>query len=726
GGTLTLPADYDHFGRSGTGTFTFNQTGGTLSKPSGVQLKLGMDADTTGIVNMSAGSFDSSAYVWVGIAGHGEFNQSGGDVRIQRLSMADQSGGTGEYRISGGSLVVTDAILGSQDDVHAGKFTVSGSGATSIETMRFYGWSDVVRFELDAGGTTLIKVTPDTGWTHDAAYADLRRAVIEVDTLPGFNGMEGDVYDVLWVEDSALTGTYDGTIRYGDPYTTLINYSSIVTDFAWQIVSKQVDGKDGQMLQLIVGVMYDERYVSGLQKKFYVTDNAQTYINGSGGIAFDPTSQSGGVYDRIYLVNSTTDTNKSGLYSIDVVNETYSGRLALADWISLRSVAVDSAGAAFTSGNHPDRGVWKIADPLGAATETRMLDDYGGGTGDDDPYGLCMVPQGFGGGYTSDDLVLYDSGLDFNGNDAFTVVDAASTVSDPAFTVLHQADEPGTLRQAGSDYDGRVYWTHSPLQTADLGGTKPYITRMDNAGGMERIFLDIDPADMGILDDTIAVNPVDGSVWMAFYVPDEGNIRTVYRVDAANAVDQGGGNYLASIARVIYNVGFNNIGNYCIAISPDGKQLALVNPNDDDMMAIFDIHPEILPYDEWVAGYGLTGIDAEMGSNPDGDKLDNLSEYALGGDPTDPFDVGMTPVQSFYSDVGGDWMDYVYPKRSSPNSGISYTMEVNDDLIYGTWTNANYQLMGTGIIDAEFNAVTNRIPTDVEDKQFIRLVIEEL
>jgi len=34
--------------------------------------------------------------------------------------------------------------------------------------------------------------------------------------------------------------------------------------------------------------------------------------------------------------------------------------------------------------------------------------------------------------------------------------------------------------------------------------------------------------------------------------------------------------------------------------------------------------------------------------------------------------------------------------------------------------------MGTGIIDAEFNAVTNRIPTDVKDKQFIRLLIEEL
>ncbi len=144
------------------------------------------------------------------------------------------------------------------------------------------------------------------------------------------------------------------------------------------------------------------------------------------------------------------------------------------------------------------------------------------------------------------------------------------------------------------------------------------------------------------------------------------------------------------------------------------------------MMAVFDIHPEILPYDEWVQGYGLTGADAEPDANPDGDKVDNLSEYALGGNPTNALDQGISPAYELYTDGGGDWMDYVYPKRSDPNSGISYTMEVNDDLIYGIWTNANYQPMGTGIIDSEFNAVTNRIPTDVEDEQFIRLRIEEL
>ncbi len=690
----------------------------------GTKVSIGVGSGSTGIVNMVSGVFKSDCdIVWVGTSGYGLFNQTGGDVQVSKLSNADSSGSVGEYRISGGSLVISNYYGGGQDDLYAAKFTVSGSGATSIETMFFNCWADVLRFELDAGGTTLIKATPDAGGTRTATFADLRRTIIEVDTLPGFNGQEGDVYDVLWTEESGLGGSYDGTIRYGEPFTTLSNCSAVAS-FKWRVVSKQVDGKDGQMLQLIVGSNYDSRYVDGRQKKFYVTDNAQTHINGSGGIAFDPTSQTvDGVYDRIYLINSTTAAAKRGLYSIDVANGTYSGRLALAGLSSLKSVGVDASGAAFTVGNYPDRGIWKVADPMGSATETRMLNGYEG-SGDDDPYGLCMVPKGFGGGYTTNDLLLYDSGLDVNGNDAFTVVDAASTDTSPIYTVLYQATEPGTLRQAGSDYDGHVYWANSPLQTADLGGIKPYITRMDSAGGMERIFLDI-AATWTVLDDTIAVNPVDGSVWMTLISSSEGNIRTVFRVDVANAVAQGGGNYLATATRVIYNVGLNNVGNYCMAISPDGKQLALVNPNSADMMMIFDIHAEVLPYDTWVGGYGLSGADAAMDFDYDGDGLDNLSEYALGGSPVDPLDRGMTPVQSFYSDGGGDWMDYVYPKRSDPNSGISYTMEVNTDLIYGQWTNANYQLVGTGIIDAEFNSVTNRIPTDVEDKQFIRLRIEE-
>jgi len=57
---------------------------------------------------------------------------------------------------------------------------------------------------------------------------------------------------------------------------------------------------------------------------------------------------------------------------------------------------------------------------------------------------------------------------------------------------------------------------------------------------------------------------------------------------------------------------------------------------------------------------------------------------------------------------------------------VAYHVEINDDLVYGHWTNANYEVVGSGAIDSGFDSVTNRISTTVEDEQFIRLIVEEV
>lgn len=710
-----IVADLDLGYNGGTATLNISDDF-SVGDPS-TTVSIGVGAGSTGIVNMASGVFESGCKrVWVGASGYGLFNQTGGDVQIMQMSMADSSSSVGEYRISGGSLMVTNAISGDQDTKHAGKFTVSGSGATSIETMRIYGWADTFRFELDAGGTTLIKVTPDTGATYDAAYADLRRAIIEVDTLPGFNGVEGDVYDVLWVEDSALTGDYDGTIRFGEPYTTLSNCSTVAS-FKWRIVNKQVGGKDGQMLQLIVGSNYDSRYVDGQRTRFTITD---TGIAGVAGIAFDPTSTSGGVYDRIYAVDSSGDNAKEGLYALDTIAGTVSARLVDDEGSRPYDVDVDTNGNVYVCyGYAPE--VFKYTDPLGTISSVQMLGNYGG-SGDDDPDGLAMAPIGFGGGYNEGaDVVLFDSGLDVNGDRAISVIDKDSTAAAPSVDILSVESSAESYRMETSDFDGKIYYTYYHPHTADLNGSnRVYIVRMDSAANKERIFLDVPPEEVAKLDDTIAVNPVDGSVWMGFYVyaTDEMPIRTIYRVDVANAVlAQGTSDYLASTARVIYNVGMQNIAKNGMAISPDGTQLAVGNPSGTDGIIIFDIVPSVSAYIGWKQDYGVTDSLAD----PDGDGLNNLTEYGLGGDPTNALDQGISPTVS----VDGDWMDYVYPKLSDFNSGISYSIEITDDLIYGVWTNVGYTVTGTGYVDPEFNAVTNRISTAVEDQQFIRLIIEE-
>jgi len=333
---------------------------------------------------------------------------------------------------------------------------------------------------------------------------------------------------------------------------------------------------------------YDGVYVSGLQKSFFTADVDQTEINVTAGIAFDPTSQNGGVYDRIYLANRSTNDDKQGFYTIDVVNETSSSRTFLASINAPPDVAVDSSGTAYGVNSYAPE-LWKVTTPSGTPTETQMLGNYGD-TGDDDPYTIDMLPSGFGGGYAANSLVMFDGGFNDNDHNAATVVDATSTVGSPVYTTIWSEANTTSIRGTANEVDGNLYISHWTLDTADLGGsTKAYVIRLDSAGNTERIFLDIDPTAVPKLDDAITVNPDDGSLWMNIETADA--TRDVIRVDVMNAADQGGGDYLAGTTVVIEDLGFN-VGANSMAFSPDGKQLAFGAPDGQDMLYVYDIIPE--------------------------------------------------------------------------------------------------------------------------------------
>ena len=132
-------------------------------------------------------------------------------------------------------------------------------------------------------------------------------------------------------------------------------------------------------------------------------------------------------------------------------------------------------------------------------------------------------------------------------------------------------------------------------------------------------------------------------------------------------------------------------------------------------------------YFQWAVDSGLDiGINDDPTDNPDGDGLNNLYEYGLGGDPTNGADQGIPPAYAVAMDGGTNWFTYVYPKRSSAESGIAYHLETDTDLVLAPgWTNGNYEVLGTWVTGGEFNYVTNRVSTDGEAKQFIQLIIEE-
>ncbi len=136
---------------------------------------------------------------------------------------------------------------------------------------------------------------------------------------------------------------------------------------------------------------------------------------------------------------------------------------------------------------------------------------------------------------------------------------------------------------------------------------------------------------------------------------------------------------------------------------------------DNIMVRVGNAPPLLTPYEEWAADHRLTY--GPFGDD-DGDGLKNLAEFGLAGNPTNAGDVGIAPM--ILSPAAN--IQYVYLRRAT-GSGLTYHLELTDDLVSGSWTNAGYTETGTGFIDPEFETVTNEIPIAGKTNQFIRLFI---
>jgi fibronectin type 3 domain-containing protein len=120
-------------------------------------------------------------------------------------------------------------------------------------------------------------------------------------------------------------------------------------------------------------------------------------------------------------------------------------------------------------------------------------------------------------------------------------------------------------------------------------------------------------------------------------------------------------------------------------------------------------------YDRWASDHGVGAGSAD----DDSDGMNNLYEYAMGGNPTNPAMHGTLPV--FSKSAKG--FVYVYPQRSN-DTGLTYTVETTTNLISGSWSNTGYTVTGTNVTGETLNFVTNDVST-VENDTFIRLKIEQ-
>lgn len=156
-----------------------------------------------------------------------------------------------------------------------------------------------------------------------------------------------------------------------------------------------------------------------------------------------------------------------------------------------------------------------------------------------------------------------------------------------------------------------------------------------------------------------------------------------------------------------------------ITATASNPQVGYASTNNWYRMAIagisFTTGGVLDPYDGWAATYGISGIkDADF----DDDGVTDFHEYALGGDPTNALNRGMTAVS-----VELPAFTYVYAERTD-DGNIVYTLERTDNLVSGQWTNIGFTVTSGPSGEANFDSITNEIDTTGVDQQFFRLSIE--
>ena len=178
------------------------------------------------------------------------------------------------------------------------------------------------------------------------------------------------------------------------------------------------------------------------------------------------------------------------------------------------------------------------------------------------------------------------------------------------------------------------------------------------------------------------------------------------------------------LAYVDYNADFNSQLLFeDISVEADEDLLLIINSHlgadfnsIDNVQLLRTGDLPLTGYDLWASNHSLSG---DTNDDPDGDGLSNLAEYVLGRDPTASGDDKKMELV-----VNGSEIQILTPVRKDIDSSVSYSYQVRDDLIFGSWSNVSFGTIGTDESDAVINLITNSTPT-IENKKFIRMLIEK-
>jgi len=130
------------------------------------------------------------------------------------------------------------------------------------------------------------------------------------------------------------------------------------------------------------------------------------------------------------------------------------------------------------------------------------------------------------------------------------------------------------------------------------------------------------------------------------------------------------------------------------------------------------------PYSTWAQGYGLTGTAAAATYDVEPDGMDNLAEYALGGNPTNADAAAFMPSFEIMDAGGGsNFMNYIYNRRfDAVILGLTYGLNESTNLLNEWDYVGNAYETGSAEIDLYFESVTNAVPATA-GKGYIKLEI---
>lgn len=165
----------------------------------------------------------------------------------------------------------------------------------------------------------------------------------------------------------------------------------------------------------------------------------------------------------------------------------------------------------------------------------------------------------------------------------------------------------------------------------------------------------------------------------------------------------------------------------------DGMGLYIFNLFDGSGRNLEISRIELIPeaamsaYEDWADSHLLVGSGRDLDADLEPDGMDNLTEYALGGNPQVNDAATVLPTWTGVWDNGTNWLVYVHNQRTDyAERGLVYNVQSTANLASPAWTNGSPVVyVGKGAAANGFESVTNRIDMTTNAQYFLRLQIQK-